>query len=63
MSYCQFRNTEGDFRQCLDAIGNAETLNDFSPEEQVAAENIRGMCQDYINWYDQTPEGDEDEDC
>lgn len=53
MSYCQFRNTEPDFRQCLDSIGNAESIQDFSQSEQNSAENLYEMTKDYINWYEQ----------
>ncbi|QQV91954.1 hypothetical protein vBKpMFBKp34_128 [Klebsiella phage vB_KpM_FBKp34] len=64
MSYCQFRNTEGDFRQCLDAIGNAESIEDFSQSEQNSAENLYEMAKDYVNWYEQLLDQEvEDEDC
>ena len=53
MSYCQFRNTRHDFEQCRDAVGNAESIDDFSKDEQSAAEDIYYMAKDYIEWYEQ----------
>ena len=53
MSYCQFRNTRTDFEQCTDAIGNANSIDDFSDDEQRAASDIYELAQNYINWYDQ----------
>lgn len=63
MSYCQFRNTKEDFQQCLDAIGNAESIKDFSSDEQRSAEALRDLAFDYVNWYDQLlEESDSEED-
>lgn len=56
MSYCQFRNTLQDFSQCLEAVGNAETINDFSPEEQSAATELKELAEQYINWFNQLEE-------
>ncbi len=53
LSYCQFRNTASDFKQCLEAIGNAESIDDISKSEQQAAEELRQMADEYCNWYDQ----------
>lgn len=53
MSYCQFRNTRHDFEQCRDAIGNAESIDDFSKAEQAAAEAIYEMAKEYVDWYEQ----------
>lgn len=53
MSYCQFRNTKIDFEQCVDAIGNCESLADFSKDEQEYAESLRELAERYIEWYDQ----------
>ncbi len=52
-SYCQFLNTASDFEQCLDAIGNAVSIEDFSESEQREAQNLRDMAERYCNWYDQ----------
>lgn len=62
MRYCQFQNTEPDFRQCLDAIGNAGSIQDFSAKEQHAAQSIYEMAQEYISWYDQLIDQVEEED-
>lgn len=53
MSYCQFHNTVIDFNQCLEAIANAQTIKDFSGDEQEYAEALREMAEQYVNWYDQ----------
>lgn len=53
MIYCQFRNTKFDFEQCLDAIGNAESLDDFSQSEKEYAQALRDLAEQYISWYDQ----------
>jgi len=53
MSYCQFRNTSTDFEQCLEAVGNAESIDSFSKDEAAAAEKIRELAEQYIDWYDQ----------
>ncbi len=53
MSYCQFRNTKLDLDQCLEAIGNCESLADFSQSEQEYARSIREMAEQYIEWFDQ----------
>lgn len=53
MSYCQFRNTESDFSQCVEAIGNADSIDDFSKPEQAAAERMLELAENYINWYQQ----------
>lgn len=53
MSYCQFRNTKLDFEQCLEAIGNAESVDDFSASEQEYAQALRELAEQYISWYDQ----------
>lgn len=38
MSYCMFRNTVIDFRDCVDAISNAGSIDDFSDPERYAAD-------------------------
>ena len=60
MSYCQFENTVTDFEQCVEAIGNCESLADFSKSERRAAERMFQLAENYIEWYEQakceTPE-------
>lgn len=53
MSYCQFRNTLQDFNQCLEAVGNAETLDDFSRDEQKAAIALKELAEQYVDWFTQ----------
>lgn len=53
MSYCQFRNTESDFSQCVDAIGNAGSIDDFSKSERNAAERMYHLANEYISYYEQ----------
>lgn len=53
MSYCQFRNTKLDFEKCLEAIGNCDSLSDFSKDEQEYARSLREMAEQYIEWFDQ----------
>lgn len=66
MSYCQFRNTKLDFEQCLEAIGNCESLSDFSSDERQYARSLREMAEQYVEWFDQaeteTEEDDTEED-
>ena len=52
MSYCRFQNTESDFEDCVNAIGECESLSDFSSREQRAAESLRELAEQYIEWYD-----------
>jgi len=62
MSYCQFRNTKLDFEQCLEAIGNCDSLSDFSRDEQEYARSLREMAEQYVEWFDQAEaESDEGE--
>lgn len=37
MSYCMFRNTMADFRNCVDALSNAGSIDGFSVPERCAA--------------------------
>jgi hypothetical protein len=46
MSYCMFRNTMADFRNCVDALSNAGSIDDFSvPERCAISQWIRGLVQ------------------
>lgn len=53
MSYCLFRNTADDFSGCLEKIGNAQNINEFSAGEAGAARDLREMAEQYIEWFDQ----------
>lgn len=63
MSYCRFRNTLHDFDDCVDAVGNAESINDFSKPERDAAERMYELAINYVEWFEQLKieSGDEDE--
>lgn len=56
MSYCLFRNTADDFSGCLEKIGNAKNINEFSAGEAGAARDLREMAEQYIEWFDQLDE-------
>lgn len=53
MSYCRFRNTEQDFRDCVDAIGNAESIDDFSNSERKSTERLYHLANEYVAYYEQ----------
>jgi len=46
MSYCRFRNTTTDLRECLDAIERHEEL---SLEASRAAKHLQNLCERYLN--------------
>lgn len=52
MSYCMFRNTVIDFRDCVDAISNAGSIDDFTGPERGAAELIYHLANAYIANYE-----------
>ena len=52
MSYCRFRNTEQDFNDCVDAISNAGSIDDFSDPERYAAELMYHLANAYIANYE-----------
>lgn len=56
MSYCLFRNTSEDFSRCLEKIGNAGSIHEFSASEAGAARDLREMAEQYIEWFDQLDE-------
>ena len=53
MSYCRFRNTEQDFNDCVDAIGNIESIDDLSNAERKAAERLHHLANEYVAYYEQ----------
>ena len=53
MSYCRFRNTEQGFSDCVDAIGNAESIDDFSNAERESAECLYYLANEYVAYYEQ----------
>lgn len=48
MSYCRFRNTYSDLRDCVD---NMEYFNELLPAEQSARINIIKLAEDIIRNY------------
>lgn len=52
MYYCMFRNTVIDFRDCVDAISNAGSIDDFSGPERGAAELMYHLANAYIANYE-----------
>lgn len=52
MFYCQFRNTVVDFRDCVDALSNAGSIDDFSGPERFAAEQMYHLANAYIANYE-----------
>lgn len=51
MSYCRFRNTLNDFKDCLLAL-KYEDVDELSPEELYAAKKMRELCEEYIEEFD-----------
>ena len=54
MSYCMFQNTRSDLRDCVDELGNAESLEDLelSIEEKSAMNRMYQLAQDFIAEFD-----------
>lgn len=52
MSYCMFRNTMDDFRNCVDMLSNAGSIDDFSVPERCAAEQMYYLANAYIANYE-----------
>lgn len=53
MSYCRFRNTLNDFKDCLYALGDVDEFKDETiEEEKYAAKKLRELCEEYIEQYD-----------
>lgn len=52
MSYCMFRNTMADFRNCVDALSNAGSIDDLSVPERCAAELMYHLANAYIANYE-----------
>ena len=47
MSYCKFRNTLPDLRDCADALCDSDgDLSDLSEEEQNAARALIRLCRE-----------------
>lgn len=55
MSYCRFRNTLSDLRDCRDFI----ECGDLSPEEHAARRWLIKLCRDIVRDADDNPELEE----
>lgn len=53
MSYRRFRNTEQDFNDCVDAIGNIESIGDLSNAERKSAERLYYLANEHVAYYEQ----------
>jgi hypothetical protein len=54
MSYCKFRNTLSDLRDCMDTLedeGPLEESEDVSKEEAAACANLIELCTEIANAY------------
>ena len=61
MSYCRFRNTEMDLRDCFYALQEAESLEDLdlSDEEMRALKRMMNMVEDMVEIYNDLRAGQE----
>ena len=48
MSYCRFRNTLNDLRDCYYNLDD----EDLSPEEQDAKEKLVALCKDIAEYFE-----------
>ncbi len=62
MSYCRFRNTLADIRDCLDAVTDLCSKAELSPEEREAAEELAELGEKFGQYWNQVEEGDDDAD-
>ena len=52
MSYCRFRNTLTDLRDCYEALGeDTDPLKGLSPEEAKAARSLLKLCDQITEEY------------
>ena len=58
MSYCKFENTSIELTQCVDAMENANDIEDLdlSSYEQDAFREMYTLCKAYINEFDRIEE-------
>lgn len=52
MSYCRFRNTLTDLRDCQESLENEDKL---SPEEQKARDKLIKLCINIVDNYGDLP--------
>lgn len=53
ISYCKFENTSNDLAQCLDAMTEANSIDDLdlNQYEQEAFRTMYDMCKEYVAEY------------
>lgn len=51
MSYCQYRNTSTDLKQCIDALYE-DGLDDLSSDELKATDRLYNLCREYMDAYE-----------
>lgn len=53
MSYCRFSNTEGDLRDCIYAMEDAESFEgmELSTSEQESMHDMAARCQEFLDHY------------
>lgn len=58
MSYCMFENTSIELSQCVDAMENANDIEDLdlSSYEQDAFREMYALCKAYIGEYERIAE-------
>ena len=63
MSYCRFKNTLGDLRDCLDSLMDGSAFNkDMMDDERKARDNLISLCRDvYLEFSDEVINESDDE--
>lgn len=63
MSYCRFHNTSHDFRDCVDVMQEAESLEDLdlSREELHHLKWMRQLANDFLDECDRLLDGDQED--
>ena len=62
MGYCRFQNTVNDLSDCVEALCNIGSRADLSSAERMAAQRMFDLCDEFRNYWEQTPEGEEEDD-
>lgn len=61
MGYCRFENTSRDLSDCVEALEDIHTLDELSESEQMSASYMLGLCERYVEFYNELREIQEDE--
>jgi hypothetical protein len=54
MSYCRFRNTLADLRDCYESMSEVMNLEHLSDEEQKAAQALIKLCRRIADDWDES---------